>query len=97
MPEPAGHLFQGSPRKKIKARAFNLAGELVEYEIEEMFSRVFQHENDHLDGKLFIDYLGALAMHSIKDKLREFETSIVRPSPAESTRAIARSSVSLMR
>ena len=33
-----------------------------------------QHEADHLDGKLFIDYLGSLARHSIKDKLREFET-----------------------
>lgn len=60
--------------KKIKVRAFNLAGELVEYEIEDLFSRAVQHEADHLDGKLFIDYLGPLALHSAKDKLREFET-----------------------
>ena len=45
--------------KKIKVRAFNLAGELVEHEADDLFSRAVQHETDHLDGKLFIDYLGA--------------------------------------
>jgi peptide deformylase len=60
--------------KKIKVRAYNLEGELVDHEGEELFSRAAQHENDHIDGKLFIDYLGPLARHSAKDKLREFET-----------------------
>jgi peptide deformylase len=59
--------------RKIKLQAFNLQGELVTYEGENLFSRAVQHEADHLDGKLFIDYLGPLALHSIKDKLREFE------------------------
>jgi peptide deformylase len=59
--------------KKIKLQAFDLQGELVTYEGEDLFSRAVQHEADHLDGKLFIDYLGPLALHSIKDKLREFE------------------------
>jgi peptide deformylase len=60
--------------KKIKVRAYNLEGELVDHEGEDLFSRAVQHENDHIDGKLFIDYLGPLARHSAKDKLREFET-----------------------
>jgi peptide deformylase len=59
--------------KKIKVQAFNLQGELVEHEGEELFSRAVQHECDHLDGKLFIDHIGMLARHSIKDKLLEFE------------------------
>jgi peptide deformylase len=59
--------------RKIKVQAFNLEGELVELEAEELFSRAIQHEIDHLDGKLFIDHLGALARYSIKDKLSEFE------------------------
>ena len=62
--------------KKIKVQAFNLEGELVEHEADELLSRAIQHETDHLDGKLFIDYLGTLARHSIKDKLREFETQL---------------------
>jgi peptide deformylase len=59
--------------RKIKVQAYNLAGELVEHDAEELFSRAVQHEIDHLDGKLFIDYLGVLAKHAIKDKLRAFE------------------------
>jgi peptide deformylase len=59
--------------RKIKVQAYNLEGELVEYEVEDLLSRAIQHEADHLDGKLFIDYLDSLALHPMKDKLREFE------------------------
>ena len=59
--------------RKIKVQAYNLEGELVEYEAEDLLSRAIQHEADHLDGKLFIDYLDSLALHPMKDKLREFE------------------------
>lgn len=59
--------------KKIRMRAYDLEGNLVEYEAEELFSRVIQHETDHLDGKLFIDYLEPLFMRSAADKLRAFE------------------------
>ena len=54
-------------------QAFNLRGELVEREAEDLFSRAIQHEADHLDGKLFIDYLGPLARHALKAKLQDFE------------------------
>lgn len=54
-------------------RAFDLQGELFELEAEELLSRAIQHETDHLDGKLFIDYVGPLARHSLKPKLQEFE------------------------
>ena len=59
--------------RKIKVRAFDLAGEQVEIDADELFSKAIQHETDHLDGKLFIDYLGPLTRHSLKGKLREFE------------------------
>ena len=59
--------------RKIKVRAYNLEGELMEYDAEDLLSRAIQHEADHLDGKLFIDYLDSLTLHSLKDKLREFE------------------------
>ncbi len=60
--------------RKIKVQAFNLDGELFETEAEDLLSRIIQHEADHLDGKLFIDYLGPLARHALKPKLQEFET-----------------------
>ncbi|QEH32847.1 Peptide deformylase [Aquisphaera giovannonii] len=59
--------------KKIKVQAYNLQGELATHDAEDLFSRAVQHEIDHLDGKLFIDYMGLLAKHGIKEKLREFE------------------------
>ena len=60
--------------KKVRVRAYNLAGEQVEFESDDLFGRALQHETDHLDGKLFIDYLGPLARHGIKGNLRTFES-----------------------
>ncbi|MDX1439758.1 MAG: peptide deformylase [Rubricoccaceae bacterium] len=38
---------------------------------EDLFSRVFQHELDHLDGVLFIDRLSPLKKRMLKRRLRE--------------------------
>lgn len=59
--------------KKIKVRAFNLAGELIEIEAEELLGRAIQHETDHIDGRLFIDHLGPLTRHTLKAPLKAFE------------------------
>lgn len=45
---------------KVKVRAQNVEGEWFEVEGEELLSRAFQHEIDHLDGVLFIDRLSRL-------------------------------------
>jgi len=45
---------------KVKVRAQNVEGEWFEIEGEELLSRAFQHEIDHLDGILFIDRLSRL-------------------------------------
>lgn len=45
---------------KVKVRAQNADGEWFEMEGEELLSRAFQHEIDHLDGILFIDRLSRL-------------------------------------
>ena len=62
--------------KRIRVRAYDLAGNLVEYNADELFSRAVQHETDHLDGKLFIDYLEPLAMHELGERLRGFESEL---------------------
>jgi peptide deformylase len=59
--------------KKIKVRAFDLAGNPVELDAEDLHSRAIQHEADHLDGTLFIDHLSPLARASATPKIREFE------------------------
>lgn len=42
--------------KKIIVEFLNIDGDIYEMEAEDLFARVIQHENDHLDGKLIIDY-----------------------------------------
>jgi peptide deformylase len=59
--------------RKIRVRAYDLDGNLVEHEADELLSRAIQHEADHLEGKLFIDYLDPLVKRSAGDKLRAFE------------------------
>ncbi len=59
--------------KRIRVRAYDLQGNLVEQDIDDLFGRAVQHETDHLDGKLFIDYLEPLALRSAEEKIREFE------------------------
>ena len=41
----------------VKVSAINIDSEPVELEKSELVARVLQHEIDHLDGVLFIDYL----------------------------------------
>lgn len=40
---------------KVKIKAMNRKGEMVEYEGEELLARAFCHEIDHLEGILFKD------------------------------------------
>jgi len=59
--------------ERIVAVAYNLAGEEKRYEADGLFARAFQHENDHLDGKLFIDRLSGSHLANIKDDLLALE------------------------
>ncbi len=61
--------------RKIRVKAYDLQGNEVDVEAEDLLSRAIQHETDHLDGKLFVDYLGVFARRSAAPKLKDFETS----------------------
>ncbi|HEX9583147.1 MAG TPA: peptide deformylase [Gammaproteobacteria bacterium] len=54
----------------IRVRAMNRAGEHFEMEAEDLLAVCIQHEMDHLDGKLFVDYLSQLKRQRIKKKVR---------------------------
>jgi peptide deformylase len=59
--------------RRIRVRAYDLEGNPIEHDIEDLFSRAVQHELDHLEGRLFIDYLEPPALRASEDKIREFE------------------------
>lgn len=46
---------------KIFARWQNRQGEVVERELNDLAARVFLHELDHLDGKMFLDRMDSLS------------------------------------
>lgn len=54
---------------KVKIKALNQQGEAFELEADELLSVCVQHEIDHLEGKLFVDYLSPLKRQRIKKKL----------------------------
>lgn len=43
--------------ERVTVQALNLEGKPIQLEGTELLARAFQHEIDHLDGILFIDYL----------------------------------------
>jgi peptide deformylase len=59
--------------ERIVAVAYDLAGNERRYESDGLFARAFQHENDHLDGKLFIDRLTPSNLANIREELLELE------------------------
>lgn len=57
--------------KTIKVEYYNENGEKIEEELTDYTARIFQHENDHLDGILFTDKLSVVAKQRIKKRLNE--------------------------
>ena len=57
--------------EKIAFRYLNLDGEEMEVRAEGLLAVCVQHELDHLDGKLFIDYLSPLKQQRLRKKLEK--------------------------
>lgn len=55
--------------KSIKVRYQNLKGEEIEIEADDLFSICLQHENDHLNGIVFIERLSNLKKNFYKKKM----------------------------
>lgn len=53
----------------VKVKAMDKEGQSFEMEAKELLSVCIQHEMDHLDGKLFVDYLSSFKRQRIKSKL----------------------------
>lgn len=67
-------LYQKVRRAKtVRVQAYNLDGQLLELELNDLPARVWQHEVDHLHGVLFIDKLGPIGRLAARGSLREFE------------------------
>ncbi|SBT17796.1 Peptide deformylase [Marinomonas gallaica] len=60
------HIYRAA---KVKVKALDRYGKAFEMETDELMAVCVQHEIDHLDGKLMVDYLSPLKRNRIKTKL----------------------------
>jgi len=66
-----GFFEKVSRAESIKVKALNRDGETFELEARDLLAVCIQHEMDHLQGKLFVDYLSAFKRNRIKAKLEK--------------------------
>ena len=57
--------------ERIRVRALGQDGEQREFDAEGLLAVCIQHEIDHLDGKVFVDYLSALKRRMIEKRLKK--------------------------
>ena len=56
---------------RIRVRAQNVEGQFFELDADGLLAVCVQHEIDHLEGKLFVDYLSELKRQRIRKKLEK--------------------------
>jgi peptide deformylase len=57
--------------RRIRVRALDRQGQPFEMTVEGLLAVCIQHEIDHLEGKLFVDYLSELKRQRIRKKLEK--------------------------
>jgi peptide deformylase len=62
--------------QKVLVKGLGLDGRERTIEAEDMLARVFCHEIDHLDGKLFVDILSPLKRTLIKKKFKKKDGTV---------------------
>jgi peptide deformylase len=91
-PEPLGHeegclsvpgYYELVTRpRKVSVKALDRNGEPFEMEADGILAVCIQHEVDHLNGKLFVDYLSSLKRQRIKSKLEKEHRQQKTAAPA---------------
>jgi peptide deformylase len=61
--------------ERIRVRALDRAGETIELDADGLLAVCVQHEMDHLEGKLFVDYLSELKRQRIRKRLEKARKS----------------------
>lgn len=56
---------------RVKIEALDRNGKPFSIEADELLAVCIQHEMDHLDGKLFVDYLSSLKQSRARDKVKK--------------------------
>ena len=73
---------------QVRVRALDRDGQPFELDADELLAVCIQHEIDHLDGKLFVDYVSNLKRERIRKKLEKARRQGNDAEPAPRRRAI---------
>lgn len=76
--------------KMVHITGFDLDGNEVSIEADELLARLFQHELDHLDGVLLLDHLDADQRKAAKKELRKRAMADPVTDPAADSRPFMR-------
>jgi len=57
--------------ERVKVRALDAEGQPFELEADGLLAVCIQHEIDHLDGKVFVDYLSPLKRRMVEKRLKK--------------------------
>lgn len=61
--------------ESVRIRAMGLDGKVFEETLDSLAARAVLHEYDHIEGKLFIDYLSPFAKTLLSGKLKKLATA----------------------
>jgi peptide deformylase len=79
---------------RIRVRALGVDGESFELDAEGLLAVCIQHEMDHLEGKLFVDYLSELKRQLIRRRLEKERKQRSSGSDPRATHGVATSGAS---
>ncbi len=57
--------------ERIRVRALDRQGKIFEVDLDGLLAICVQHEIDHLDGKLFVDYLSEMKRQRVRKKIEK--------------------------
>lgn len=77
-----GYFEKVTRAERIRVRALDRNGKPIEFDADGLLAVCIQHEIDHLDGKLFVDYLSELKRTRIHKKLEKERKERGADSPA---------------
>lgn len=64
-----GHQEKVRRYTQIRVKALDIDGKALDFEADGLLAHCIQHEIDHLNGKLFVDYLSQLKRNRIRKQL----------------------------
>jgi peptide deformylase len=84
-----GYFDEVERAERIRVRALDRDGKSFEEDLDGLLAICVQHEIDHLDGKLFVDYLSEMKRQRVRKKLEKERKLRAEGRAPESSRAPA--------